>query len=151
MPMRWLAFVFSLSLSAQAFAAGPLGLGIVLAGPTGISANYAYEKAKSLALAVGWDRSDVQVHLDHLWYRSDLIVIDRQPINVYAGVGLRLHEIERDHKDNETEIGVRIPIGVEHSFNKIPVQIFGELAPALILVDYSAFVIDIALGIRFYF
>ncbi len=137
--------------TGKAWAAGPFGLGIVLAGPTGLSGNYFYDKHKSFAAALGWDDSDVQLHLDHLWYRSDLVVVDRTPIDVYMGLGLRLHQIERRNKNDETELGVRVPVGVSYVFRKIPVQLFGELAPALILIDRSALVIDIAIGIRYYF
>jgi len=146
-----MAFVLCLSFSSHANAYGPFGLGIVIAGPTGLSANYFYEKQKSLAMAVGWGHSDVQVHVDHLWYRGDLIVVDRVPIDVYMGLGLHLHTIDKKYKDDETQIGVRVPVGVSYIFRKIPVQLFGELAPALILVEESAFNIDIALGIRYYF
>ncbi len=146
-----MAFGLCLSFSSQASAYGPFGLGIVLAGPTGLSANYFYEKQKSLAMAVGWGSSDVQVHLDHLWYRGDLIVVDRIPIDVYMGLGLHIHTIDKRYKEDVTEIGVRVPIGVSYIFKKIPVQLFGELAPALILVEESALNIDVALGIRYYF
>jgi hypothetical protein len=137
--------------AAHAAAPGPFGLGVVLIDPTGLSANYYYEKQRSLSAGLGWSSKHLRLNLDHLWYRGDIIVIDRTPIDLYYGVGGRFYQHEKRNGDNESEIGVRVPVGVSYLFRKVPVQVFGELAPALILVDDSAFVIDISIGGRFYF
>jgi hypothetical protein len=126
-------------------------LGLVLIEPTGLSANYHYAKQKSMAAAVGWSRSHIRLNLDHLWYQRDVIVIDRIPIDLYFGAGLRYYQHEKHSGDEESEIGLRVPVGVSYLFRKIPIQVFGELGPALVLVDESALIFDIALGGRFYF
>jgi hypothetical protein len=143
--------MFSAIPAARAAAPGPFGLGVVLIDPTGLSANYYYEKQKSLSAGLGWSSKHLRLNLDHLWYRRDIIVIDRTPIDLYYGVGGRFYQHEKRNGDNESEIGVRVPVGVSYLFYKIPVQVFGELGPALILVDDSAFVVDISLGARYYF
>ncbi len=143
--------MFSAVPAARAAAPGPFGLGVVLIDPTGLSANYYYEKQRSFAGALGWSDDHLRLNLDHLWYRRDIIVIDRTPIDLYFGVGGRLYQHEKRNGDNESEIGVRVPVGVAYIFRKIPIQLFGELGPALIIVDDSAFIIDIAIGGRFYF
>jgi hypothetical protein len=136
---------------ARAAAPGPFGLGIVLVDPTGLSANYYYEKQNSVSAALGWSSKHLRLNVDHLWYRRDIIVIDRTPIDLYYGVGGRFYSHEKRNGDNESEIGVRFPIGVAYIFRKIPIQLFGELGPALIIVDDSAFIVDVSLGIRYYF
>jgi hypothetical protein len=144
-------FLSAAAPAAQAATHGPFGLGVVLIDPTGLSANYYYEKQKSLAAGLGWSSKHLRLNLDHLWYRRDIIVIDKTPIDLYYGVGGRFYQHEKRNGDDESEIGVRVPIGVSYIFQKIPVQVFGELSPALILVDDSAFVIDISIGGRYYF
>lgn len=136
---------------ARAAAPGPFGLGLVLIDPTGLSGNYYYEKQRSFAAALGWSSDHLRLNLDHLWYRRDIIVIDRTPIDLYYGVGGRFYQHEKRNGDNESEIGVRVPVGVSYIFRKVPIQLFGELGPALILIDDSAFIIDISIGGRFYF
>jgi hypothetical protein len=143
--------MLSATTVAQAAAPGPFGLGVVLIDPTGLSANYYYEKQRSLSAALGWGSDHLHLHMDHLWYRRDIIVIDRTPIDLYYGVGGRIYQHEKRNGDDENKIGVRVSVGVSYLFRKIPVQVFGELGPALILVDDSAFVIDISLGARYYF
>jgi hypothetical protein len=144
-------FMLTAAPAAHAAAPGPFGLGVVLIDPTGLSANYYYERQKSLAAALGWSSKHLRLNLDHLWYRRDIIVIDKTPIDLYYGVGGRFYQHEKRNGDNESEIGVRVPVGVAYIFRKIPVQVFGELSPALIVVDDSAFVIDISIGARYYF
>ncbi len=146
-----LALLLTLCASKPAHAAGPFGLGIVLIDPTGLSANYYYEKQKSLSAGLGWGSSHLRLNLDHLWYRPNIVVIDRIPIDLYFGVGGRFYQHERRNGDNESEIGVRVPVGVSYHFRKVPIQVFGELGPALVIVDDSAFIIDISLGGRYYF
>lgn len=143
--------MFSAVPAARAAAPGPFGLGVVLIDPTGLSANYYYEKQRSFAAGLGWGDKHLRLNLDHLWYRRDIIVIDRTPIDLYYGVGGRFYQHEKRNGDNESEIGVRVPVGVSYIFRKVPIQLFGELGPALIIVDDSAFIVDISIGGRFYF
>jgi hypothetical protein len=143
--------MFAAAPAARAAAPGPFGLGIVLVDPTGLSANYYYEKQRSISAALGWSSDHLRLNVDHLWYRRDIIVIDRTPIDLYYGVGGRVHQFEKRNGDTESEIGVRVPVGVAYIFQKIPVQLFGELGPALIIVDDSAFIVDVSIGVRYYF
>ncbi|WP_141734508.1 hypothetical protein [Oligoflexus tunisiensis] len=147
------ATLLMLTVASPAHAAthGPFGLGISLIDPTGISANYYHEKQKSFAAALGWGDDYLRLNLDHLWYRRDIIVIDRIPIDLYFGVGARYYQHEKRNNDDESEIGIRFPVGVAYIFRKVPIQLFGELGPALVIVDESAFIIDIAIGGRYYF
>lgn len=137
--------------AAGAAAPGPFGLGIVLIDPTGLSANYYYEKQRSITAALGWSSDDLRLNVDHLWYRRDIIVIDRTPIDLYYGVGGRFYSHEKRNGDNVNKIGVRVPVGVAYLFRKIPIQVFGELAPGLIIVDESDFILDASIGARYYF
>jgi hypothetical protein len=146
-----LVLAFPSLLTQSALAAGPLGLGLVLAGPTGLTGNYQFERDRSIAVALGWDDNDFQLHVDHLWYQRGLIKIDGISIDVQLGLGLRWLQVDTRYEDDDTEIGVRAPIGVSYTLRKVPLQLFGELGPALILVDSSSFVVDIALGGRYYF
>jgi hypothetical protein len=142
---------FSPKAQASAHPQGPFGLGIVLAGPTGLSASYSYEKHKSFTSALAWGSGYLHLNIDHLWTQKNLATVDGIGIDVYFGVGLRLENRDRDDDKDESMTGVRFPVGLGYHFQKVPLQVFGELAPALVLIDSSALLVDIALGGRYFF
>ncbi len=151
-----LAAVLALSAlftNHQALAAGhgPFGLGIVLAGPTGLSASYEYAGDKSIAGALAWGNGSFYLSADHLWVQPDLVKVDGIGIDVYFGLGGRLENRDREDNKSEQTLGMRLPVGLSYHFQKVPLQLFGELAPALILVDSSEFVVDVAVGGRYFF
>jgi hypothetical protein len=149
--LRAALLMLTVASAAHAAAPGPFGLGISLIDPTGISANYYYDKQTSFAAALGWGSKHLRLNLDHLWSRRDIIVIDRTPIDLYFGLGARYFQHEKRNGDDDSEIGIRFPVGVSYIFRKVPIQLYGELGPALVIVDESAFIIDIAIGGRYYF
>ncbi len=130
---------------------GPFGLGIVLAGPTGLTANYYYDAQKSISGDLAWGSGYLHLNLDHLWTQKNLAVVDGVGLDIYFGVGARIENRDRDDNKNEDTIGIRFPVGVGYHFQKVPLQLFAELAPALIVVDSSELAMDIALGGRYYF
>jgi len=142
--------VFACLHASKGWAAGPFGFGLVLAHPTGLTGNYFFERDQSIAMALGWNRGDFRIHGDRLWYHRGLFQVDTLSIDVYLGLGLRWLQFENRYIKDETEIGIRGPIGLSYTFRKIPLQLFGELGPAIVLVDSSSFVIDVALGGRYY-
>jgi len=144
----FLLFVPKLSAASPTF-----GLGVVVAGPTGITGEYIYGKDRDVSASLGWGDHSFHLNLDHHWNRSDMVKVDGRGINVYLGLGLRWLNWDTDYRDrdSDSEIGVRVPVGVQHIFRQVPIQIFFELAPAIILVDHTAFIIDIAIGARYFF
>lgn len=145
-----LAFIF-LMPCAEAAKRGRFGLGVVVAGPTGITAQYIYGKGKDVSASLGWGNESFHLNLDHHWNRRNWIKADGVSINVYFGLGVRWHYFQGRGDELAQEIGLRGPFGIQHIFRKVPIQIFFELAPALILVDHTGFVIDLALGARYFF
>lgn len=141
----------SLALSPDAEARSRrLGLGVVVAGPTGITANYFYGKGKDVAASLGWSKDSFHLNLDHHWNNRKWIKADGIAINVYYGLGVRWLSYE-SREDRANEIGIRAPLGVQHIFKPVGIQIFFELAPVLNLIPSTAFGIDLALGARYFF
>jgi Protein of unknown function (DUF3996) len=157
--------VLTLSLiifNLSALANGPFGLGIVLGGPTGISARYLLSNKNSLTGALAWRSygDGLQIQGDYLWTNSNFIKTSANSIEGYIGVGLRLQTwsgryCERfgrcyDHYSG-TGFGMRVPLGLSYSFKPYPFDIFVEVVPTLVLIPGTWFGIDAALGGRFYF
>ena len=151
--MRTLLFILALlCLTPGAEAAKRnFGLGVVVAGPTGITAQYIYGKGKDVSASLGWGADSYHLNLDHHWNRRNWIKADGVSINVYFGLGVRWRYFQGRDNALAQEIGLRAPFGVQHIFKQVPIQIFFELAPALILIDHTGFVIDLALGARYFF
>ena len=64
---------------------------------------------------------------------------------VYYGLGLGLTF------DNKTELGIRIPIGVNYILERKELDFFAELAPGILLTPDIDLKLDIAIGIRYFF
>ncbi|MES2746708.1 MAG: hypothetical protein V4655_14845 [Bdellovibrionota bacterium] len=137
--------------TSHAEAANRFGLGVVIAGPTGLTAEYIYGKNRDVAASLGWGDDSFHLNLDHHWNQPNLIKADGVPINIYFGLGLRWISWNGRNDDSDNSIGLRLPVGIQHIFKEVPIQIFFELAPALILVDSTGFEIDLALGARYFF
>lgn len=139
-------------LSAEAAEARSrrLGLGVVIAGPTGITGQYFYGKGKDVSAALGWGQNSYHLNIDHHWNNRNWLKADGVSIAVYYGIGLRLISWDGAH-DSGSNAGVRFPFGVQHIFKPVGIQIFFELAPAIIVIDHSSFTIDLALGARYFF
>jgi hypothetical protein len=146
-----LAALLLVSFLPKAEAARRFGLGIVVAGPTGLTAEYIYAKNRDVSAALGWGDESFHLNLDHHWNQPNLIKADGVPINIYFGAGLRWISWSHNDDDSGQSIGLRAPFGVQHIFRSVPIQIFFELAPVLLLVDHTGFEIDIALGARYFF
>ncbi len=127
-----------------------LGLGIVVAGPTGLTAEYFYAGGRDIAASVGWGANYFHLNLDHHWNNRNWIKADGVAVNVYYGIGLRWLSYQSRAHDSE-EIGARTPFGVQHIFKPSGIQVFFELAPGLVLTPATNFIIDLALGARYFF
>lgn len=163
----FLLIIFSLFLTQALFAEGEegkerdkaktrsphkrFGVGVVVAGPTGLTAEYIYGKNKDIAASLGWNESSFHLNLDHHWNKKNWVKVDGVGINVYLGLGLRWINWQSRDSETASEIGLRVPFGIQHIFREVPIQIFFELAPAFVFVDHTGLVFDIALGARYFF
>lgn len=162
--------------TASAAKGRPFGLGIQLGEPTGLSAKLYLDQPFALQMGLGFvddfDNEDgLYAHLDFIWHPA---IITRQPaftMPFYFGVGgrfLRHHynfRLDRnDYVDSDTHFGVRVPIGILMDFNRVPIDVFFELALVIDLIrfdeDYYGDVyhyhhdrvgLDGGIGIRYYF
>ena len=148
----------------------PFGLGIQLGSPTGLTAKW-YLGGRPFALQFGlgvipggWrdDDDGVQIHTDVIWHP---VVLARDPaftLPFYFGVGGRiLFEDDDGRDDDDTRVGVRVPVGILMDFNRVPIDIFFEFALVVDLLyiedddfdDDNHDLIDFnaTIGARYYF
>lgn len=125
-----------------------LGLGIILGEPTGISGKKWLGEDRAIDGTVAWssgDNSGLHLHADYLFHKFDLIKVEKGKIPLYYGIGGRIK------LGDDTNVGVRVPVGLEYLFASAPVDIFLELVPRLDLVPDTEFGIDGGLGARYFF
>ncbi len=52
---------------------------------------------------------------------------------------------------DESEVGVRAPLGLNYFFSENPFEIFGEVVPILMVLPGTEFEFNAAIGLRYYF
>ena len=138
------------------------GIGIIIGEPTGLSAKKWISKTTAIDAAAAWsfaDYSSFQLHVDYLWHNYDLIKTKELPgqLSVYYGIGGRIKLKSgnggsgKDNKDEDTRIGVRVPVGLSYTLKENPVELFAEVVPLLDVVPETKLGIGIGIGARYYF
>jgi hypothetical protein len=126
-----------------------LGLGIVIGEPTGLSFKQWMTNGTALDAAAAWSfekEGAFHVHVDYLVHQPGLAEADVGRVLLYAGIGGRVKAEEDDSR-----IGVRIPLGVDYVLAGPPLDVFFEVAPVLDVAPKTAFRINGGIGVRYYF
>jgi hypothetical protein len=130
-------------------AAGPLGIGVMVGEPTGLSAKMWGTRSTAMDLGVAWSFADevaLHVHGDYLVHKPGPPDINVGGLLFYAGVGGRM-KLEEDGN----RVGVRFPLGVTYLFTQSHLDFFLEIAPILDLAPETKLMGNGGLGIRYYF
>ncbi len=135
------------------------GIGLILGEPIGLSAKYYLSESTALDFALGeYDRfredDDLGVHIDFLWHPVTLLTADPFLLPLYFGIGGRIVGDDDGPDDDELDFAVRAPLGVALDFNRVPVDVFFELAILIELINddnEDDVELDAALGVRYYF
>lgn len=152
--MRCKIFVFLISLcfvtlNSNFAQSENFGLGAILGKPTGISGKYWLNKENAIDAALGYsfeNNSKINIHADYLWHIYN--VFDT-PITLplYYGVGAKFNAKDGDR----STLGVRGVIGLTWWPDRVPIDVFFEIAPVFNLVPETNLDIDAAVGVRYFF
>ncbi|KPK86901.1 MAG: hypothetical protein AMS27_04125 [Bacteroides sp. SM23_62_1] len=136
--------LFALNVLAQDHG---FGIGIILGEPTGISAKNWISSKTAVDAAVAWSLYDpsLHIHADFLLHNFNLISVSKGQLPVYFGLGARIRLAD------ETNFGARIPVGIDYHFEGAPLDIFFEVVPILNFVPTTAFDLNAAIGMRYFF
>ncbi|NLG17739.1 MAG: hypothetical protein GX556_10450 [Fibrobacter sp.] len=137
------ALVFSQSALAQSkiprFEAG-----ILLGEPLGLSVKLWYNQFSAADASVAWSFTENGVFEVHADYILHFLKFDFEngvlPIYIGLGPALRI--------GNEWFIGGRLPVGLSYIFDRLPISLFGEIAPQWQLLPGNKFVLSGGAGIR---
>ncbi len=144
--------VLCFSLAAQA----DFGLGLIIGSPTGISAKLSQGRDNAFDAAMAWDLGGdhFHIHADYLWLKNAGVRLDKVALDWYFGIGGRLVLLDNDNRrrdDDDYRLGVRAPIGIGYTFKDPRIEVFGELALILNLIESTSIDIDGGIGARFHF
>jgi len=127
------------------------GVGLLIGEPTGITYKRWLTDESAFDVGLAWSVSseaNVTVHSDYLFHKPDAITLgdSDKTLPFYYGAGLRLR-----FGDDDTEFGVRIPLGVAYYLKEKPIELFSEIVPLVDLAPDTEFEINGNIGVRYYF
>jgi hypothetical protein len=136
-----LIFLFSIAY------AGNLGVGIIAGEPTGISFRLWQNKVNAFDFGIAWsiDANILHVSVDYVTHNYGIFKPTSGTMPFYYGIGLRILA-----KDN-TNFGVRVPLGIVFIPKGTTLDFFFEIVPTLNLVPATNLDVDGAVGFRYYF
>ena len=147
--LKYLTILFSIIFLTQIYSQDKgTGVGIILGEPTGFSAKHWLSPTTAIDGAIAWsfiDGGAFHIHADYLLHSFRLINVPEGKLPFYYGIGGRLKT------SDDTQLGVRVPLGLAYLFQTAPVDIFLEIVPILDFIPETDFRINAALGARYYF
>lgn len=139
-----LGVLFSLPAMAQ-----PLGVGVMIGSPTGLSGKYHLDNNQAIDGALGislGSRARVNVHSTYLFHRENALYFqDDYPLDLYYGMGGRMKFAD------DIIMGVRLPVGLVHNFEGRTADFFGEVAPVVDFIGRVGLDLHLGIGARYYF
>jgi hypothetical protein len=124
------------------------GLGIILGEPTGLSGKLWTSNTTAIDGATAWsfgDKDALHLHVDYLVHNFDLLKVKQGKLPLYYGIGGRIKF------ENDSKVGIRIPVGINYILPEAPLDIFFEIVPLLDLAPGTEFGLNGAIGIRYFF
>lgn len=124
------------------------GLGVILGEPTGISGKLWTGHGIAIDGAVAWSfekESSMHLHGDILHHSFNRARVDEGKLMLYYGIGGRVK------LEDESKVGIRVPLGINYLFANSPLDFFLEIVPILDLAPKTDFSLNGAIGIRYFF
>ncbi len=125
------------------------GVGIIAGEPTGLSGKLWLGGTNALDMAAAWSfkgDGNLLLQADYVWHSFDLINISSGKLPLYFGIGGRII-----FQSNDTNLGVRVPVGLDYMFSGAPVDIFLEVVPILDLTPSTDIDFGGGIGVRYWF
>ena len=130
-----------------------LGLGIVAGEPTGLSVKKWMDVKSAIDGALAWsfiDGNSFQVHADYLRHKNDFSKEYREKLPLHYGIGARIKFKDKKNGNDDTKIGIRVPLGISYFLKEEPIDIFIEIVPILNVSPETDIDLNAAVGVRYY-
>ncbi|MFW6159704.1 MAG: hypothetical protein ACOC57_01015 [Acidobacteriota bacterium] len=124
------------------------GIGFILGEPTGINLKLWTGNKTALVAAAAWSfegKESIHFHLDYLYHQFEAIPLEKGFLPFYYGVGIRVKN------GRQERLGVRLPLGLNYHFKKVPLDIFAEVVPVFDLIPGTDLHFNGGVGFRYFF
>lgn len=140
-------------------AQGAFGIGVIVGEPTGLSFKSWLNNTHAVAAGLAWSFSEnesLQFHADYLIHDFNMLrpADFEGRVSLFYGLGGRIKledDDGRGRNEDDTLVGIRIPLGITYHFPQKPVELFGEFVPILDVAPDTDLDINLAIGARLYF
>jgi hypothetical protein len=133
------------AVSSRVGAARDLGVGLAVGQPLGVTGKYWLSNAVAVDGFAGYHLNhNFDTHIDYLWHFFPNFNMPSGSLPLYAGVGGRVL------LGDDSQFGVRVPLGVSYLFPTQPIECFAELAPVIQVIKEVGLDLDGQVGVRFY-
>jgi hypothetical protein len=133
------------AMASRIGSAEDLGFGVALGQPFGVTMKYWTSSTSAIDAMMGYHfNSNFDVHADYLVHSYSSFDVSNGRLPIYAGLGARIN------LGNDSQLGMRLPIGASYLPAGNPIEWFVEIAPVVRLVTKIGFDMDGVVGIRFY-
>lgn len=139
-------FLFSSGVNAED---GEFSLGVAAISPNGMTAKYWTSDLTAIDIFGEWsfNSEEYKTHVSFLLHDFEKIQWEGERIAFYYGGGIRV----KAEKNEDTQLGIRIPFGVAYFIYDVPVEFFGETAPRVNVYPSTNFGLDLMVGLRYRF
>ena len=138
------------------------GIGVYLGQPTGLTMKYFFSPKHALTGAIGagwWGGNNLHFHVDY-GYHIPLTRTADFDFKFWVGGGLKFFYFYHDYNNyydthwdggGRAGLAIRVPLGIAFHLNKVPLDIFFELAPGVAFLPWIGFTFDGGIGVRYFF
>lgn len=154
--MRNLIIAAVLCAASVAHADDGVGIGLFVGEPTGLDLKLGMGYRSNLDIVLGWDTyRDGRDGYAHLTYLATLGVAHGQAVSVPIRLGIGGAIYSDGSFDNGVNFAVRAPLELGLKFHNAPIELYGEVALLITLIDENNNNDDIGvqggIGFRVYF
>jgi hypothetical protein len=133
------------AVSSRVGSAEDFGFGVALGQPIGATAKYWLSSSAAVDAMAGYHfNSNFDMHADYLWHSFSSFYVSSGRLPFYFGLGGRVL------LGDDSQFGMRVPLGLSYLFPTDPVELFAELAPVVKLTSGVGLDIDGVVGVRVY-
>jgi hypothetical protein len=133
------------AVNSRVGAAEDLGVGMQLGQPMGVTAKYWLSSTTAIDGFAGYHfNSNFDIHADYLWHSFSSFSVSEGRMPFYLGLGGRIFG------GDDSQFGIRLPLGLSYLFPSQPLEAFAEIAPVVKIAPGIGADVDGAVGIRLY-
>ena len=135
--MRFTCSILMLLVLASSAFADPsaeksVGVGLGVGTANGPNVQLAFSHASQLDIGLGYQfDNSLRFQTDYAWRLVDFSQSPSVALPLYLGIG----GFVTDYTSGANDAGVRMPVGLQADFARAPIQVFGEVAPELVLLQ----------------